>query len=353
MPVLKKGKNGRHSGSNLSVIIPARNEERNIARLLKSINHQVVKPGEVILVDDHSIDATSAVGKRHGCKVIRSSELPDGWLGKTWACWQGSRAAVNDILLFLDADTYLEPEALSTLLSNFHEIGELITVQPYHIMKKSYERLSALFNIIVLAGMNAFTPLKSKIKPIGAFGPCILCWKEIYFEVGGHEIVKSEILENMALGKAFIEAGHTARCYIGKGTISFRMYPEGLRSLVEGFSKGFGIGANKISLGVLTMIACWVFGGVSLTRHLIQSIFTGSLNDIIPWVALDLLYAAQIHWILVRIGNFGTLAALFFQIPLLFFVLVFALSISKTFITKKARWKGRMVKTDESERRTS
>ena len=155
------------------------------------------------------------------------------------------------------------------------------------------------------------------------------------------------------MGKAFIDAGYKVHCYGGKDTISFRMYPEGFRSLVEGFSKGFGIGANALSPGILIMIVCWVFGGISVTRHLIQSILAWNLIDIIPWVALDLLYAAQIHWMLVRIGNFGILTALLFQIPLLFFGLVFFLSILKTFIIRKTRWKGRMVNTEETETKTT
>ena len=119
------------------------------------------------MVDDQSEDATAEVGERYGCKVIRSRELPEGWMGKPWACWQGANAAVNDILLFLDADTYLEPEAISTLLSNFLEKEGLLTVQPYHTVKRIYERLSAIFNIIVLAGMNAFTPLQINNKTGG------------------------------------------------------------------------------------------------------------------------------------------------------------------------------------------
>jgi 4,4'-diaponeurosporenoate glycosyltransferase len=353
IPSPKKIKDWRPHEVRLSVIIPARNEEKNLAELLQSMEHQIHKPGEVIVVDDHSEDATADVGKRFGCKVIRSKELPQGWIGKPWACWQGAHSAVNDILLFLDADTCLEPDGLSKLLSSFFENEGLLTVQPYHALIKNYERLSAIFNIIVLAGINAFTPLRSKLKPEGAFGPCMMCRKDHYFEVGGHEIAKNDILESMSLGKAFIEAGHGVHCYGGKKTISFRMYPEGFRSLVEGFSKGFGIGANAISLTVLMMIVCWVFGGVSLTRHLIQSILAGNLNDIITWMGLDLLYVVQIHWMLVRIGNFGIRTAILFQIPLLFFVLVFALSILKTFILKKARWKGRVVNTEDRGKKSS
>ena len=100
------------------------------------------------------------------------------------------------------------------------------------------------------------------------------------------------------------------------------------------------------------MAVCWIFGGVSLTRHLIQSCLAGDLNTIIPWIVLDLLYAAQIYWMLVRIGNFGVLTAILYQIPLCFFVFVFAVSIIKTFILKKARWKGRVVNTQKAGTRT-
>ena len=353
IPSLGKTKGGHPNDAHLSIIVPARNEEKNLVRLLKSLNQQLPKPDEVIVVDDHSEDGTADVGERFGCKVIRSKEIPQGWIGKPWACWQGAKAAVNDILLFLDADTCLEPDGLSKLLSSFLENEGLLTVQPYHAMIKNYERLSAIFNIIVLAGINAFTPFRSKVKPAGAFGPCMMCRKDHYYEVGGHEIAKNDILESISLGKAFINAGQNVHCYGGKGTIFFRMYPEGLRSLVEGFSKGFGIGANAISLTVLMMIVCWVFGGVSLTRHLIQSIILGDLSGVITWMTLDLLYAAQIHWMLVRIGNFGIRTAILFQIPLLFFVLVFALSILKTFIMKQTRWKGRIVNTKGAEKKSS
>lgn len=336
-----------HARGKLSIIVPARNEEKNLNRLLASIDQQFLRPDEVIVVDDQSEDGTAIAAKKYGCKVIHSTALPPGWLGKSWACWQGANASVHDILMFLDADTFLEPEAISTVLSNFADKEGLLTVQPYHFMTRTYERLSAIFNIIVLAGMKAFTPYRSMAKPVGAFGPCIICRKKLYFEIGGHEIVKNQILENVALGKEFIKAGHNIHCYGGKGNIAFQMYPEGFRSMVEGFTKSFGIGAVSISPGILFMIVCWVFGGVSLTRHLIQTLFWGNLVDIIPWVVLDLLYAAQIHWMLVRIGNFGILTAFLFQLPLLFFVLVFGFSMLKTHVFRNVQWKGRMVSSDD------
>jgi hypothetical protein len=102
-------------------------------------------------------------------------------------------------------------------------------------MEKAYERLAAVFNIIVLVGANAFSLGGSKRKPFGAFGPCYICLREDYFSMGGHQAVRRDILESLGLGKEFLKNGLPVHCYGGRGSISFRMYPEGVKSLVEGF----------------------------------------------------------------------------------------------------------------------
>lgn len=337
----------------LSVIIPAKDEERNLASLLASLIHPEIESIEVIVVDDQSQDATAEIAEKDGHRVIRSSTPPEGWVGKPWACWQGAKAASHDILLFLDADVVLKPGAVSKLLNTFMDGEGLLTVQPYHLMQKNYERLSAIFNIIVMAGVNAFTPLQSKLKPAGAFGPCIMCRKDVYFEVGGHKIASNAVLESLPIGHAFIKAGQTVRCFGGRGSVVFRMYPEGLGQLVEGFSKGFASGANAISFSIMAMLVCWIFGGVSLTRHLIEALISGNGHAILIWLALDLLYIVQIQWMLTRIGNFGLRTSIFFQIPLLFFVFVFTLSLIKSSVIGRSRWKGRVVNARKGGSRSS
>jgi 4,4'-diaponeurosporenoate glycosyltransferase len=343
IPRLKPTPHPGNPASGVSVIIPARNEEKILASLLESLNHQDIESIEILVVDDQSQDATTEIAKKLGVRVIRSSTPPEGWVGKPWACWQGAKAASHEILLFLDADVVLAPGATSRLLTTFMDGEGLLTVQPYHLMQKNYERLSAIFNIIVLAGMNAFTPLQSKLKPAGAFGPCMMCRKDVYFEIGGHKIASNAVLESLPMGHAFIKAGQTVRCFGGRGSVMFRMYPEGLRQLVEGFSKGFATGANAISFSIMAMLVCWIFGGVSLTRHLIQALIFGNETAAMGWLMLDFLYAAQIHWMLTRIGNFGLRTAIFFQIPLVFFVLIFTLSLIKTTVIGRSRWKGRVI----------
>lgn len=345
IPRLKPAPHPGNPASGVSVIIPARNEEKILASLLESLNHQDIESIEILVVDDQSQDATAEIAKNLGHRIIRSSTPPEGWVGKPWACWQGARAASHDVLLFLDADVVLTPGAVSRLLATFMDGKGLLTVQPYHLMQRNYEHLSAIFNIIVMAGVNAFTPLQSKLKPAGAFGPCMMCRKDVYFKVGGHKIASNAVLESLPIGQAFIKAGQTVRCFGGIGSVIFRMYPEGLRQLVEGFSKGFASGANAISFSIMAMLVCWIFGGVSLTRHLSEALFSGNGHAILIWLVLDLLYVAQIQWMLTRIGNFGLRTSIFFQIPLLFFVFVFTLSLIKSSVIGRSRWKGRVVST--------
>ena len=345
IPVLKKGNQLNSFSYKISILIPARNEERTLGQLLQSIEDQTLKPHEIIVIDDQSEDATAEVARREGCIVMTSRDLQEGWTGKPWACWQGAQKATGDIFLFLDADTFLEPEGLSKIVSIYLKKGGLLSIQPFHKMKRRYERLSAIFNIISMAGMNAFTLLGPKLKPIGAFGPCMMCSRKDYFIVGGHEKARGEVLESLAIGREFLKKNQKVHCYGGKETISFQMYPDGLRSLIEGFSKGFGTGANAMSVVSLLMIVGWVFGGVGVTRQLVQSAILGDLMGLFGWFVLDMLYIFQIHWMLFRIGNFGFSTAFLFQIPLIFFVIVFSYSILRIFLVRKVRWKGRDVKT--------
>jgi 4,4'-diaponeurosporenoate glycosyltransferase len=334
----------------VSIIIPARNEERNLARLLCSLENQSFKPIEIIVVDDASGDATAEVGRKAGCRVIPSSPLPEGWTGKPWVCWQGANLAKGNLFIFLDADTFLDPEGLAKIVSTYMEGKGLLTIQPYHRMERASERLSAVFNILTVAGMNTFTPWGEKVKPMGAFGPCNVCSREDYFQTGGHQKVRGEVLESLGLGKQFLKANRKVRLFGGKGAISFHMYPEGIGSMIEGFSKGFGTGAKTMSPPILIMAICWITGGVGVIRHFLSSLILTDSLSILVSSGMYLLYAFQFHWMLRRLGNFGFLPALLFPIPLLFFIGVFGLSFLQIFLLGRVRWKGRVVKTLQKDR---
>jgi len=331
----------KHPG--ISVIIPSRNEENTLPNLLRSLQGQLSSKDEVIVVDDHSEDGTKAVAEQSGVKVLESLPTPEGWIGKTWACFQGARIASGDILVFLDADTALEKNALSNIIETYLQKDGVLSIQPYHKMRNLYEQLSAFFNIVMMAAIGSFTILGNRIKPIGLFEPVVTVKKQYYLDSGGHEKVKGEILEDVAFGSELQKKGVEIHCLGGKKTVSFRMYPNGIKELINGWSKGFAVGAFKTSIPVLIMIVAWISGSIGTTRNLIEAIAATNNVQMAIWGSLYLLFSAQIYWMLVRIGNFKFYTALFHPIPLTFFVVVFTYSFIRIFLRRSVVWKGREI----------
>jgi 4,4'-diaponeurosporenoate glycosyltransferase len=217
----------------------------------------------------------------------------------------------------------------------------VLSIQPYHKMRDLYEQLSAFFNIIVMAGIGVFTVLGRRIKPMGLFGPAVIMKKQYYVDSGGHEKVKGEILDDVALGAEFQREGMELNCLGGKNTIAFRMYPNGIKELINGWSKGFAMGAVKTSTPLLILIVLWIAGSIGTARSLIEAVIVTNNIQIIISGSLYILYAAQIYWMLLRIGNFKFYTALFYLISVAFFVVVFAYSFARSFIVKSVEWKGR------------
>ncbi|MCG3149811.1 MAG: 4,4'-diaponeurosporenoate glycosyltransferase [Verrucomicrobiae bacterium] len=310
-------------GSSLTIIIPARNEEHNLPALLCSINAQASHPLEVLVVDDGSTDRTAAVARELGATVIASQPLPDGWRGKTWACHQGAQAARGELLLFLDADTWFEPGGLAKILAAHH--GGAFSVGPYHAVREPHEQLSLFFNLNMTAGT----------VPRGLFGQVLLVDRASYRQVGGHEAVKGRILENFWLAGQFRAAGVPVRSMTGRGMISLRMYPGGVRELVEGWTKGFASGAGQTPRGKLVGLVCWMIG---LMLPVVFLPFT-----VWAWPVYAVC-AAQVAWASRQVGAFRWYAAALYPVPLIFFFAVFARSAMRS--GKQVTWKGRSIRAD-------
>lgn len=322
----------------ISVIIPARNEESNISKLLDSLAEQTCPAFEVIVADDGSNDRTAQIAIKAGARVIAPGPLPQGWFGKSWACWNGAKSVKGELLVFLDADTVLHIDGLRQLVLAYEEGNGLVTVQPYHHTVESFEKLSALCNLVVLASIHA-TDGRA-----GAFGPCAVCSRDTYFEVGGHQAVSSKVLENHAFGHVFHSLGKPVHNYTGKGIVSFRMYPQGLRSLIAGWCKSFTSGAAATPLPRLIPIVLWVAGAVS-------AVLLWSEASAITAMAIYIAYAVQLHYLLGRVGTFGVITALLFPLPLLMFLYIFIWSGFQTFLGGKVQWKGRSLSTKKERRR--
>jgi len=340
IPRCQRRRGESKSYPSVSIIVPARNEEYSLPILLQSLRNQGFSADEIIVVIGPSEDKTQAVAEREGVTVIISEPMPAGWLGKPWACFQGAKAAKGELLIFLDADTFMEKDGLKNIVDAFLEREGVVTIQPFHKTKNWYEQLSSYFNLVGMAGMGAFTFLGRLIKPVGLFGPCVVMSKKYYFESGGHLGVKGEIVEDLALGNRIKKQHVSIYCYGGKGTISFRMYPHGMGQLIEGWSKGFATGAAKTSIPILIATIVWIGGSISTTRYLIEALINLNTPQILIWGAAYICYAAQIRWMFIRVGTFNYLTALFYPISLLFFFVVFIRSFFLIFIRKSVKWKG-------------
>ena len=329
--------------TSFSVIIPARNEAHNLPYLFASLEQQSVTPDEIIVVDDDSTDDTAGVAAGYGARVIHPGELPEGWLGKPHACFRGAQAASGENLVFLDADVRVEREGLARLFSTYSRLGGFLSVQPYHRMESAYERLSAFFAFILMSGIRAFTIFGRRLPPRGLFGPAVVCRRDDYFEIDGHRSVKGAVLEDVELGRRAASAGHALHCFAGRGSLSFRMYPGGLRELADGWTKNFGLGAASAGSFMILVVSAWMAGAGVAIRLLVMGSVIGTPPRLLLGLAAYLLYVCQIHWMQERIGNFGLTAAILYPITLTFFVVVFVRSLRLTWFKQAVRWKNREI----------
>ncbi|MGE7877735.1 glycosyltransferase family 2 protein [Peribacillus muralis] len=338
-PVFSSGKNTGLPF--LSIIIPARNEGGRLSPLLQSLQEQRFKQFEILVVDDHSTDNTVAIAESYGSKVLQNEGS-----GKSSACWRGAKHAKGSWLLFLDADTaFINQDGLRNLLHFYQGKGArgILSLQPYHTVDRLYEHLSVIFNIIVIVGMNVFTIWGSRFKTAGSFGPCILCNRDDYLSSGGHKKIEGEIMDDLALGQAFLDHNLPVHCLGGKGIISLRMYPEGLSSLIEGWCKSFAVGSKSTHPVIMLMVIIWVAGSFITTGALISSIIELNTPVIIFSAVLYIFYTLQTAWFARRVGNFRRAVFPLYPLLFLFFTGVYVYSFFRVNVLRSVKWKGRKI----------
>lgn len=326
----------------ISIVIPARNEEKNLPTLLNSIKEQTVQAHEVIVVDDGSTDKTVEIAKYFGAKVV-SLQKNEKWKGKTLGCWEGAKLASGVLFLFMDADTWFPSSTgMKKIISAHREQGSkgMLSIQPYHVTLKKHETFSLVFNILVIVGMNVFSAVGNKINTPSGFGPFLVCTKDDYFEVGGHKAVRNSLIEGTALAKNFQEKQLPLRLYNGKNVIHFRMYPDSLQQLIEGWTKSFATGAENTHPLVMSWIVCWIAGGFLIPIFLLLTLFQQSVLWIFIGIICYLIYFLQLYVFSKRIGHFSVRLTFIYPVLFFFFVGVFARSWLATNVFKTVRWKG-------------
>ncbi len=231
----------RRSDVRVSVLIPARDEETNIGRLLASLDAQDHDNIEVIVVDDHSSDRTVEIARRHRCRVISSAPLPEGWMGKVWALDQAQAVATGDILLFVDADTWHHPAAVRTVALQMVDCDALVVLGKQRIVSLAERLIPPMFWALVLSLLDPARHADPALPDDALGNGQFAAYRAVsYRAAGGHAAVKDRIVEDVALARLLKRGGARSRLFLGPNLTFTRMY-EGWGSVWRGFSKNAAV----------------------------------------------------------------------------------------------------------------
>ena len=228
----------------ISILIPARNEAKNIKRCIKSLLKQDYTNIEILVLDDNSSDHTGQIVKQiseKDCRVklINGKPLKNGWLGKSYACHQLSKHANGDYFVFTDADTLHFKNSVSNAISCLATNNlDALSIYPMQIMVTLHERMLITFiNFAILSFMPLALIRKSR-HPLfcTAIGQFMLFRKEVYEKIGGHESVKKEILDDVKISKQVKRCGYKFMIFDGSNDVYCRMY-RSFKEAIQGFTK--------------------------------------------------------------------------------------------------------------------
>ncbi|MBN1601619.1 MAG: glycosyltransferase [Chitinispirillaceae bacterium] len=320
----------------LSVIIPARNEESTIGTLLKSLKEQPWQPKEIIVVDDYSTDNTSDIAKEFGAVVLKTPELPHGWTGKNWACSIGAHYASGGYFLFIDSDVHFEKWGLIRIAAEYYHNRGVLSVLPFNRVEKVYQQFLSVFNIVTLAGVINGV-LKVKKTYYGLFGPSVLCAREDYFTVGGHEAVRGSPVEHLKLAQRFKKNSIPLHVFSGQKTLTTIPYPGGIGNLISGWSRISVSGALSGSHSGLILSIAWISGALGSTFGLFgKNTFTVRISSLLTYG----FYSVFFYSLLRKLGSYKVWTAIFYPLHIIFFTGVCSISLFQM-ITGKYGWKGR------------
>jgi chlorobactene glucosyltransferase len=241
----------------LSVIIPARDEARNIERCVRSVLATTYPGVEVIVVDDHSSDDTGLIARTIAAsdprvRVVSAPDLPDGWFGKQWACATGAAEARGSLLLFADADTRHAPDLLPRAVNALRRrVADLLTVAGFQEMHSFWERVlqPQVFAMLSLryGGTEDVSHTRRPVNAI-ANGQFILVRRDAYDAMGGHALVRDHAAEDLAMAQEYVRAGRRLVMVLGIDQLSTHMYAS-LSEMITGWRKNMFAAGRYSALG--------------------------------------------------------------------------------------------------------
>lgn len=332
----------------VSILVPARNEQDNIENCVRSLMAQDYPNYEIIVLNDNSTDDTGKILERLAeeddrLKIINGTPLPEGWLGKNWACMQLANASSGELMFFTDADTVHQPFSASASVALMEDRS------PGLLSGFVQQRMDTLGEKLVvplmLWGMLCFTPvaimhyLKYSFLT-AACGQYMVFDRDAYFKVGGHSAVKARVDEDKEFARVMKQQGFSVTMADATRMISCKMYG-GFREAIKGFSKNV---FSAFNYRILPFVLIWVAAMACIVTPVLYLIFVGyRANPALTSQAMILVALSLLIWLLTywktRVPYYLTLL---YPMSMLIWFYVSMNSIYLS-ITGKSFWKGRNI----------
>ncbi len=342
----------------LSVILPARNEERSLPECIASLLAQsepgfaLGKQWELLIIDDDSSDQTGAIAaqaaKTHsGVTVVQAPPLDQtdrgGFTGKNNACWAGAQRAEGRWFLFTDADTIHEPGDLSRSIREAEKYKvALLSYSPRQIVAGFWQRAVMP---LVFSELSSVYPPKQVNDPTrriaAANGQFLLVEREAYFAVGGHRAVGLEVLEDVALANRIKRSTGKIRFRYAPDALSTRMYRT-LPEMIEGWTKNLALlFPRPVYLALWRILDVALYFGIPWLALAMPYLFTWQR------LALFLIWVRTLWRFYARVGrsNFPALDCAISILGVPLFVYLLIRSFIDHRINKRLHWKGRSYST--------
>ncbi|MFP5345819.1 MAG: glycosyltransferase [Actinomycetes bacterium] len=246
----------------VSVLLPVRDEADRVGPCLRSLLAQRgVDHLEILVLDDDSTDGTAGVVRRlttadPRVRLLTGAATAPGWLGKPFACHQLAAAATGSVLVFVDADVRLEPHAVAATVAQLRSTGlDLVSPYPRQLTESVAERLvQPLLQWSWLTTLPLRTAERSSLPSLGAAnGQLLAVDADAYRRAGGHEAVRDQVLDDLALLRAVKAAGGRGTVTDGTSLATCRMY-SGWAELRDGYAKSLWAAFGSPAAAIATLV---------------------------------------------------------------------------------------------------
>lgn len=308
----------------VSIIAAARDEERNIETALQSLLQLDYPNLELILVNDRSTDGTGRIIDElaktdNRLKTLHIEELPEGWLGKNYALWQGSQLATGELLLFTDADVVMAPETLlkAVALLKENQLDHLAVTPDAKMPSLLLNMFGTTFGFFFFLFTRPWRTLQKTSSSHIGIGAFNLIRRDVYHRVGGHKTIAMRPDDDLKLGKLIKLFGYRQQLAYGTGLISVEWYAS-FRQLMVGLEKNLFAGSDyRIGLtlcGIVfnllvfswPFVALFVTDGATFAFYLLASTILllivadgNRLHNLPRWQALGFPLTATLFTLLV------------------------------------------------------